>query len=110
MAVDTETLNMLEAAVARVIAPLAQAQAEMARSLAEMARAQAETARTLAALDARVLRQGRHAELSFRALTNRTGTIEEMLGLITGEAGEIDRIAQLEARVRELEAKLAANG
>ena len=107
---DIETLNMLEAAVARVIAPLAQAQADMARALADMARAQAETARALAVLDARVLRQGRHAELSFRALTSRMGTVEELLGLLTEQPLPAERLELLEARVRELEAKLAANG
>ena len=117
MATDTETLNLLEAAVARVIAPLAQAQADMARALTDMARAQAETAaaqaetaRSLTALDARVLRQGRHAELSFRALTSRMGTVEELLGLLTEQPLPAERLELLEARVRELEAKLAANG
>lgn len=110
MAVDNETLNLLEAAVARVIAPLAQAQADMARALADMARAQAETARALAALDARVVRQGRHAELSFRALTSRMGTVDELLGLLTEQPLPTERLELLEARVRELEAKLAANG
>lgn len=99
---ENETLNMLEAAVARVIAPLAVAQAEMARSLAEMALAQAETTRTLAVIDSRLAQQGRHAELSFRALTSRTGNVEGQLAA--------ERLERLEARVLELEAKLAANG
>ena len=110
MAVDPEFLNQIEQAVARVIAPLAQAQASTAHAIADLARAQREMAHALETLDTRVLRQGRHAEVSFRALTNRMCTLEELLGLLTGEAGEVDRIALLEARVRELEAKLAANG
>lgn len=103
MAADIETLNMLEAAVARVLAPLVQAQAELAR-------AQAETARALTALDARLLRQGRHTELSLRALTSRMGNVEELLGLLTEPPLDAERLALLEARVSELEAKLAANG
>ncbi len=103
MATDIETLNLLEAAVARVIAPLAQGQADMARALADMAR-------SLAALDARVVRQGRHTELSLRALTSRMGNVEELLGLLTEQPISAERFALLEARVAELEAKLAANG